>query len=251
MALNPTGSPIKELVESKGAQGAQEVIREGLKQKKFQPEHFSLQEIWEATCGPVSQIQEQVVADSFPKITGELINAKIIAGYDSVAMIGDQLCTTVPSKLKTETVAGFTDAEVPDFIPEAGEYNDSTVTEIYVTMRNKKYGKLISITEEMILFDQSGQVMTRAQRIGEKAAQYREKTIVEGVQDINSSVWNPSGVATAFYSATNGNLATSNAFNEGGLEAVRKLMQQMKDDSEHSDSNDYILINDCDLGVGH
>lgn len=246
MFRDKTGTAMRDLVESKGVLGAVMVVRETLKSKKLVPEDYSLREIWEA-CEPGRSVEEAVSSDAFPKITGELINAKVIGAYDATEMLGDQLCTTMPSRLKIDTIAGFTDAEAPKKIPEGHEYDDSTVTEKYVTIHNDKFGRKISITEEMLFFDQTGQILVRAARIGQKAAQYKERSILRGVQDLDSNVHRPSGVATALYSTGNKNLNATNPLSEGGLEVSRSALINTKDDSEHITDNDFILISQADV----
>jgi hypothetical protein len=79
-------------------------------------------------------------------------------------------------------------------------------------------------------------------RIGKKAAQYKERLILRGVQDLDTNVYRPSGVPTAFFSATNRNLITTNSFGETGLTACRVRAASMKDDSIGVSDDDYILI---------
>jgi len=251
MFRNKTGEALKNLIESHGAEGAQRIIAETLSQKKLRPEDFSIKELWEACQtaeGKSINVQEAVVSDSFPKITGELISSKIMSAYNAVVMIGDMLVTTIPSKQKIETFAGFTEVETPEEVPEGHEYNDSSLTEKFATTHNVKYGRMLSVTEEMIYFDQTGQIMVRANRIGQKAGQYREKIIVEGVQDVNSNVYRPSGTATAMYSTANRNTVAA-AFGESGLEAAQLLMHNQKDDSLGITNDDFIYINDQDMIV--
>ena len=252
---NKTGAAVKNLLESQGVDGAERVIVDLLEQKKIGFQDFSIKELWEQCTlfehGRIVSVQEAITSASFPKITGALINSKIISAYDAVQTIGDSLVTTNPSNVQLEVIAGFTDAETPEEVGEGQEYNDSTLSEKYVTAQNVKYGRMISVTEEMIYFDKTGQIMNRANRIGQKAAQYKEKLIVEGVMDINTTVYRPSGVPTAFYSAGNGNLKTSNTFGETGLEEILKLAHAMKDDSIGTTNNDYVYIdiNNADVLV--
>ena len=243
---------IRDLVESHGADNASMILRDLLEEKKVTPNQFSIKGIWEACQlaeGRSTNVQEAVVSYSFPKITGELINSKVIAGYEGLDLVGDKLVTTVPSKQRVETFAGFTAVEAPDEVGEGQDYNDSTLTEKYVTITNEKYGRLISITEEMIYFDQTGQILSRANMIGQKAAQWREKLIFDAITDANTTAWYPSGSATALYSSGNDNLITSNPFGESGMENLRVYMARRKDDSEHATSDDYIMINDSDMMV--
>jgi len=242
MFRNKIGVAVKDLIEQAGPQGAVDIIREVLEEGKYTPEElFSLREIWYATEGD-KDVSEAISSDMFPQITSEIINKKLIDAYNRVKVIGDMLTTTVSSNMEIETVAGFDASENPEEVPQGHEYEDSNITEKYVTIPHTKYGRLISITEEMIYFDKSGQILTRAQGIGEKAAQYKEKLIVEGIQDINSDVFRPSGVPTAFYrTAASGdrkiNSKSSTAFGESGLEEAFKLMHNMTDEN-----GDYVYI---------
>jgi len=245
---NRTGTALKDLLEAKGEDGAQVVISKAIESKKLRAEDFSLKEIWEA-CTNGANVHEAIASSAFPKITGALINSKLIEGYDSVVKIGDQLVTVVSSNAQKETIAGLSTPESPDQVGEGQEYDSSTMTEKYVTADNKKYGRIIDVTEEMIYFDKTGQVLIRARGVGEKLAQYREKLIIEGIQDVNTNVWNPSGVATALYSTANGNLVSTNPFGESGLEEVLKKAQLMKDDSLGADDADYVYIDMNNLVV--
>lgn len=238
---NKTGEALKNILESHGEDGAVEIIESAIAAKKIRPEDFSLKEIWEA-CTNGANIHESVASSSFPKITGALINAKIISAYDGVKQIGGLLTQNIPSVMQIETFAGFSDVETPEEVGEGQDYSDSTLSEKYVTAQNVKYGRMISITEEMIFFDKTGQVMLKAMRIGQKAAQYKERLILRGVQDLDTKVYRPSGTPTAFYSATNRNLIATNAFGESGLTACRVRAASMKDDSPGVTDDDYILI---------
>jgi len=253
MFRDKVGTALKDLIEQAGNAGAVQVIREAFAEGKLKPEDFSLREIWEA-CEGGRSVQEAVTSDLFPKITGELINAKVVAAYEAAPIIGNKLVTEVPSKLKTETVTGFESIDTPDEVPEGAPYAEAEFGEKYVTIDNKKYGRIVSITEEMIHFDQTGQVLARAQRIGEKAALYKEKLILEKVQDVNSDAFKPNGVATALYRTSESSLddgttlrinsKSSTPFGESGMEDAWKLMQKMEDEN-----GDPIFINPMNLTV--
>jgi hypothetical protein len=247
MFQSKIGVALRDMVESLGPRGTVVTIREMFQKKELKPNDFtSFQEIW-AACerdesGMVRSYSEAVSSDLFPTITGEIISAKIIAGYDSINKIGDQLCTTMSSKLKTARYAGFTATTGPDKVVEGEAYNDSGLEEKWSQISHTKYGRIISVTEEAIYFDQTGELLARAATIGEKAALYKERLIVEGVQDINNTVFKPAGVATAFYRSTASgdrkiNLGTSNPFGEAGLLAAKKIMDAMTDEE-----GDYIML---------
>lgn len=258
MAFNEEGrGNLRELTESLGPQQVAKILIEAIQKDEIKVDEFSLRELYEGltgvSCRPGriqspqaflvdgkvvwgSTKKEAIGTGSFEKITGTLINKKIIEGYDSVKVIWPNLVTVVSGTLRKETVAGMTAQVFPEEVPEGANYEGSGIEEKYVTIQTAKYGRIVEITEEMIFFDQTGQVWLRAKGIGEMCATKKEKLILEGVQDINSNVWNPNDTAQAFYSnkATNhntDNLQATNAFNAAGLAAIEKLAQDAIDDS--------------------
>jgi hypothetical protein len=192
----------------------------------------------------VKDMYEALQSTVFPKAIGAMIHKYVIDAYDATPTIGDQLVTTVPSNKKTETIVGFSAAETPELVPEGTPYQDSSIGEKFVTIDNNKYGRLISITEETVMFDQTGQIINRCQDIGEKAALYREKQIVEAVANIDSpSKYRPAGVATDFYSSTLGNtVSVTTALSDSSFASVKDLMDNMQDSE-----GDPILINRAGL----
>lgn len=214
-----SGYALKDMFESLGNEGTSQAILEMLKKGEVGVEDFDLKEIFES-----------VSSDMFPALTGELVNAVVIAGYKNEALIGDQLCTTIPSKMEVEKIAGLDSLQGPEPVLQGMEYNSSSMGERYVTSENLKYGRLLALTEETIHFDKSGEFLRRAAKFGEKAAIHRERLILNGVQDVvGYRSYRPSGIVTDVYSANNSNLNTSNAFGESGLSTVWTTFQGQTD----------------------
>jgi len=213
---------LKQKVNDIGQEMACKVICADIDEGKFQPEEYSIKDMAEA-----------MDTSHFPKATSALINKKLISAYNAFPGIGGQLCTTVPSNKQTETVVGFGEVDTPDVVSEGMPYGETGYGEKYVTATNYKYGRLISITEETIKFDQTGQILMRAKSIGEKAALRKEQLIVQGVIDSNSTVYKPTNLAQALYSTTrtNGVNAATTAFGEAGLKAIDNLVDEMNDDN--------------------
>ena len=201
---------------------------------KLRPEDVSFQMLWEACVGPMDQtleiaqrggrgglnyveVQEAVDSTVFPSATGVLIAAKVIEGYDQPGYIGDELVTIMTSRLKSERLVGFTSLEGPMETPEGMPYAESSFGEKYVTTETAKKGRILEVTEETIYFDQTGQILLRAQRLGEMTRQEREETILAGVLDVGGAagvgpykpVYRPNGTAAALYSTANGNLLST------------------------------------------
>jgi hypothetical protein len=101
-----------------------------------------------------------VTTDLFPAITGEVINAKTIESYRVVEDHTNDFCTVVPSKLIQEKFASYTAGKTPDKVLQGAPYNEAEFEEKYFEgLPSEKYGKIISVTKEMIHFDKTRQVM--------------------------------------------------------------------------------------------
>ena len=228
---------IKQILEEHGPEGYLQIQRcmlEGLKLPngqtvKKRPEDFSLRALWEGLVGPVEDtlgfaqqqagfvervehIEEAVAANAFPSAVGQLIATKIIEGYGVTAgFIGDQLMTVMPSKLRGERIVGFTTLQGPKPLGELEPYEGSTFREKFVGSVETKRGRLLEVSEEAVFFDQTGQVLLRAQGLGSMARQDRERRIVRGVADVLSTerVYRPEGTAEQLYASANNNLLST------------------------------------------
>jgi len=240
--FNKSGMALKDLMEAQGEAGTVAVIEDLLEKKKLTPEDFSIREIWEACCEE-GDIHEAITAASFPKLTGALINSKMIMAYEAFPKVGKSLVQTIKSTVQKDTFAGVTaNSDVADEVGEGMKYNDSSFTEKYVNIDNVKFGKKIALTEEAIFFDKTGALLREANKTGEGVAVYEERKILRTVMDLDTLAYQPSGVPTAFYAAGNNNLITANAFNEAGLEAVMVKAQTIKDDALGTGDGNFINI---------
>jgi hypothetical protein len=215
---------IKQLLESEGPRRVLATINALLEghtaengtKYKLEPWQFSLREVWEGAVGPCEDtlpsygtdqlMTEAINTSMFTNIIRMLISKAVIAAYDGLPTIGDSLVTTVKSSRRIENIAGFTEAEGMKDVLEGAPYEDSSIGEKYVTTTAGKRGRLVSVTEEMIMEDQTGQLLMRAQRIGEQAKVDKEIAILSAVMDKGNVVYRPSGTPVALYSTTNGNL---------------------------------------------
>lgn len=226
---------VRSIVEERGPEGYlkwQDALLEGRNPDtgkevpKKRPRDFSLRALWEGLVGPVDEtlpyamalrggyietpqrFEEQVASSAFPSATGQLVARQVIEGYESSPTIGDQLVDTVSSNMRGERMVGFTHLQGPKVVQELDEYEESSFAEKFVTTEEFKKGRLLSISEEAVFFDQTGEILRRAGMLGDAAAQERELTIVRGVADVRSTqrVYRPQGTAEQLYSAGNNNL---------------------------------------------
>ena len=220
------GTSLKRLIESHGATGFYQKVCELLNEKQVSPDEFSYYELADA-CGVLAHLRTlrerdpgsavtQLLSEAnpgvgtnlFQVVTGELIGRKVIEGYeDDAGFIGDKLVMVLPSQLRNTKIAGFRALAGPTEVHEGHPYEESTFEEKYVTTQESKQGRILSISEELIAFDQTGEINRRAMALGYYLRQERERTIVRAVTDADAGsgkfVFRPSGVGEALY-ATNG-----------------------------------------------
>lgn len=216
----PEGPDGKPLLESKVT------LPNGRTIPRVRPDAFSFRALWEGLVGPVEEtlgfamsrfgyveqpVIESVTSSAFPSAVGQLIATRVIEGYEGPGFVADQLVTTMQSRLQGERVVGFTSLQGPKEVGEGQEYEDSTFREKFVTTTETKRGRLLSVTEEAVFFDQTGQILQRAMNLGRKAREERERRIVRGVADVSSTerVYRPGGTAEQLYAAGNNNLLST------------------------------------------
>lgn len=149
-----------------------------------------------------------VGTNAFSVITQELIASKVIEAFNHTeGFIGDELVELMPGqRIRNQRIAGMTSLAGPTEVKEGHPYEESGFEEKYVTTREAKKGRILSINEELILFDQTGEIARRARTLGELTRQERERTIVRAVVEAdatNEPVYRPSGTPVTLY-ATDG-----------------------------------------------
>lgn len=241
------GTSLKTLVESLGAEGFYEKVCTLLNERQVVVDDFSYFELAEA-CGVLPQLRRlrewspggapvaSLLRESnpgvgtalFQVITGELIGRKVIEGYeDASGFIGDKLVTNLPSRLRNARLAGFRALSGPAEVSEGHPYEESTFEEKFVTTAESKQGRVLSINEELIAFDQTGEINRRALALGFYLRQERERTIVRAVTDAdagsNRFVYRPSGAGQTLYKTDGSNrnwIGAGNTTSTGFASAV-------------------------------
>ena len=223
------GQSLKSLVESLGADGFYQKVCTLLNESKITADDFSYYELADA-CGVLPNLKQLagpappvldaahalresnpgVGTNLFQVVTGELIGRKVIEGYeDESGFVGDQLVSVMPSKLRNQRIAGFKALAGPTEVAEGHPYEESTFEEKYVTTQESKQGRLLSINEELISFDQTGEINRRAMALGFYLRQERERTIIRGVTDADAGsakyVYRPGGSGQTLYNTDGSN----------------------------------------------
>ncbi|HMP01323.1 MAG TPA: hypothetical protein PKC45_02365 [Gemmatales bacterium] len=222
---------LRQLRESLGPRGFYDTLASLLHSGELAPDDFSLRQLWEACVGPahltlpthrarrgtyltdLDQLQHlhseaDLGTHLFQTVTGALLSKTVLDSYHQAdGLIGDDLVTVERSAVRGERVPGFTALQGPREVLEGMPYEEASFGDKFVTTTEAKKGRLLSITEEAVFFDQTGALLRRAARIGEATRLEREKTIVRGVIDADfdepagTGVYRPSGQLTELFPA--------------------------------------------------
>jgi len=228
------GIDLRDTVKRDGPRVVSAILIEALARDekdslRRKPEDFSLRELWESFVGSGSRTlpgggafspemlsEAEVGVAEFQKLTGAIITARMIEGYRDRRFIGDQLVEEIPEKHRAFTVAGIEDEANPSVVKPGEAYPRPTFgSEIYVTGEQVKKGMIVEVDEDLIMEDQTGQLLSRARDVGFRCRLDKEERILTGVLDVNSTVFRPQGSAEAIYRTSAGtNSARVNSLTE-------------------------------------
>jgi hypothetical protein len=149
-----------------------------------------------------AELTEEITSTQFLFATNKLINPMMIEAYEMAQ--GDilQLVREVESNHREETYVGTTDGDEADYVPEAMPYPEVGMQEKRVRIENFKFGKGISITAEMMRFDQTGSLVDRAQDAGTSIADILEEFIVFRITDLAFPKLNEASSTAFVYNGT-------------------------------------------------
>jgi len=144
--------------------------------KDITPDEVSLKELFDITVRPqiakngkhfdqmssLSSIHEELSSSVFPYATRKLIAPYIMEQYEVDTADVMKLVTETTSNKPEEDIVGMSDSDGPKYVPEGYPYPSSQMAEKRVKIVNHKFGNDIDLTKEMILYDQTGQLVQRA-----------------------------------------------------------------------------------------
>ncbi|GIX05585.1 MAG: hypothetical protein KatS3mg114_1454 [Planctomycetaceae bacterium] len=214
---------LQQLIESLGPDGFYHRLCTLLNEKQLRVDDVRYGELAEA-CGVLPQLRRLkdwippqtpitawlheshsgVHTALFQVVTAELIGRKVLEGYeDDSGFIGDRLVSVLPSQGRNLKLAGFRALSGPSEVPEGHPYEEATFGEKFITTQESKQGRILSINEELIAFDQTGEINRRAMALGYYLRQERERTIIRAVSDADAGqghfVYRPAGQGRPLY----------------------------------------------------
>lgn len=233
---NATGAP----TIASGALQPEEVsiplLAEAICGRDFVLEHFyhpsgaARRAVLEAGVGMDPSIMRNI--STFSLAVGGLIEAKVIAGFNQPAFIGNRLVRTVPTQKNGEKMIGVTGiAQEPQSREPGKAHVRGSFGAHYITTPELDEKALaLDITKEVVRYDLTGDVLRQAGRIGEVLGYTKEKTqlsLVVGAS--NPYVYNGTGYNTYQGSAPWVNSQGNEFADYSDLENSKKLFRRMTD----------------------
>jgi len=162
-------------------------------------------------------LRETIGQESFPQAISGLIAKRVLQAYEDAVtefpLIGDQLVRVEKTKLKQEKELRYSDHPLLKLTHEREPSQPFEMGEEYFEYNTKHLTREISITEEMVMFDQTNAVWNHCKDLGNAGRMTREHLIIDTFVDANTlhilselgvayRGYNPSGTATAIWSTS-------------------------------------------------
>lgn len=177
---------------------------------------------------------------SFSNIINQISFSRVMDEFNKPNLIGDSLVEVIPSDNEWEKLPGMGGiGDQAKAVNEGENYPIASLSEDFViTPETVKYGMIVPVTKEAILFDKTGLVLRRAGQVAEYLAINREKRILDvalGIIDVYNR--KNRGVITTYGNDSGthdfDNLAASNGLVDWtNVEAARLLFEDMTDPND-------------------
>lgn len=244
------GLKLRETVKSHGVDTAKKVLREAIDAKRVAKEDLSLREMAEHMIGSdwasklkeassntrLREAQEAVDASGFSAITGQLFVDEVKEKYKLATMVGGELFSTskvTNGNLATQRVPFLSDTtDDPALVNQGQVYPQTSFVGQYIDLpAPEKYGRVCSLTFEMVYSDLTGQAFDSAGSVGRRVGLWEEKKkqrVVWGV--VNNHSWNGTSYNTYLTSGAWTNKTTGFTLtNWTSMNTLEQLFNKMRD----------------------
>ena len=172
----------------------QDQVSELVEEKGLEIGSVRLRDLYEAMCidgvdnipdnHSAQEVSEAMTAAGFPAVTGTLIHPRILKAYETNLAGTEMMVTQVESNVAEDNHGGFGAMDNFELVEERMPYEEAQPNERKITIANKKFGRTLSVTLEMVMFDKTSEVLLVAQRIGSKAGSHQHRFVVEKSCDL-------------------------------------------------------------------
>jgi len=173
--------------------------------------------------------ERTIMASAFPVLCGSLTVAGINDAYSAVPTISEQLVREIDDNKKISQFVSLKSEDTNiDRVDEGENFPEIGAGEEKYEIRNKRNGRRLTISAEMVEENDSAGIVQKVNALGEIAGEYVEEQSLRRICDIDGSGTSPAepyvlrlnGTGTALYQTANttltrlpttGNRITSNA----------------------------------------
>lgn len=134
-------------------------------------------------------VSEAITSSEFPRFMSRLAQPTMLQDYEHYMVNAQQLVTEIPGTVngKHGYYTRLTGGEGLELVEEEKPYETTNFNEYEVTIENNKFGRLINLTREALLYDKTGDVWNHVRNFGFYIGQHRETMIIEAVTGQASS----------------------------------------------------------------
>ncbi len=239
---------LRRRFELDGSHATLSHVREALTARHLQPEDFSLRDLAEQFCGPawlraldprqdgltvLEAAGDGVDVTAFRNITGQVVYAKIMEGYQHEAFVMSRLVETIPTRFDGEKIPGVAAlADSAEEVAPGMPYPTYGFGEDFIeTPATRKHGFIVPVTREAIFFDRTNLVLLRAAEVGQALGLNKEKRLLDVAAGIvNPFKWKGAGYDT--YQASEpwiNSLGSNELVDWTDVDAAEQLLANMLD----------------------
>ena len=255
---------IRNLVESEvekagnqftGYENAGSKVNDLLETGKVRTSDFSFRQLFEelVDCpmgADASRVAEALNSSAFPTIAAKVINKDIIDEYNlALGDVGSLVRESQAMRTDEELVVGFSAGDTTPLLRRQGmAYEETSMGEKNWKIKMADFGRMISLTREVIYEDRTGEVLSRAKDVGRAGGHHKQKMIVETIEATARTAFEEASFGGAHFKGnditmysndhssldgqTNDNLVASNALVDyTDLEAVYLAFADMVDEA--------------------
>lgn len=162
-------------------------------------------------------LREANVSSSLGQLFRYGVQDMMFDGYKDVPVIYPDIVQIRPSSNRQEWYAPLYGSEIPQEVAPGGKFLDSRLQGLDTVLVNKKIGRIIELERDLFDDDQTGQIATRASKLGARARYKEEYDVMAAVR-------------AATYNTTIGNAPASNAtLSQSALETADIALMGIRD----------------------
>lgn len=194
---------------SLGYKAAGEVIGDLLESGKVKPSDFSIRQLFDDLVdinlgAPAVEVAEALNSSAFPTIAQKIIHKDILDEYDlAVGNVGSLVTESEVTHVDSELVVGFKAADSTPLLRRQGmSYEETDFGEKDWKIVMADFGRMISLTREVIFEDRTSEVLKLAKDIGRASGQHKAKMIIQTIEGLARDAFEESTSAAANYRGT-------------------------------------------------